>query len=283
MFYQKQHFNWRLFFVTRRQLIIGAGLIAAAVAIAGLATYPQIQSILTSNGQLSKENDTLEALSRKQLELQQVRLLPEFGEAETVDSVLPSSKPLIELLTSLNAVATSTEVSITQFEISPGKISTVSGLVAAKPTQAPEKLARAKPAAAKTAAKKLTTLALSLTAEGDLAKVDEFLRQIERITPITTITSLTLSREYLDESQQEVRAKADLELETYFFTQPVSVTLSSSLPKIGQQEQQVFTTIKSFIPPALEKQTEIKGGGQTDFFGIEKIIKQTETSQLGES
>ncbi len=280
MFTQKQHFNWRLFFVTRRQLIIGAGLIAAGVAIAGLATYPQISGILSANGQLAKENEALQTLSRKQLELQQVRSLPEFGEAETVDAVLPSTKPLIELLTSLNAVASAANISITEFEISPGKISTISGQVAAKPTAAPEKNARAKPTAPKTAAKKLTTLSLQLTAEGSLANVDEFLRQIEKITPITTVTSLSLSREYLDESQLEVNAKAELGLETYFFTQPVSVTLNSPLPKIGQQEQQVFNTIKSFIPPSLEKQTQIQGGGQIDFFGIEKILKQTD-SQLG--
>lgn len=253
MFVEKRNkLNLRLLMSTRKSLAIAISLATAGTLILFFASYPQISNITNTNRKLKQENDRLDKLVKKSFELEQVKLLPEFSQADKVEKVLPSHKPLLELLTHLNQIASKTEVSITQFEISPGSIATDSTQVAVK------------------TATNFNKLELNLTVNGPLKKVEEFMSLIEKISPITTITDLSLSRRS-DEKTGEIMTKADLTINAHYFTQSIRTTLESALPKIGQKEKDVFKSIQDFTPSDLDVQTEIQGGGSIDFFDVNKL------------
>jgi hypothetical protein len=258
MIQKNNKFNWRLFLSTRRYLIYTIMLFLAGILVSAFASYPQISQILQLNSKLRSENTHLEKLKRKSVELEQIKTIPEFAQSDLVHKTLPSHKPVLELLTSLNNIASLTQVSISDFTLAPGEISTDSTKVE------------------NTSIKKSSNygvLRLDLSASGSLNNVEQFMIMIERISPMTTITNLSLSRQSSNSTNgEDVNAKAELSLNTFFFTQSIKSTIESPLPILSIREQEIFATIKEFTPSNLEEQTEIKSGDQVDFFGINKLI-----------
>lgn len=263
MIEKKRKFNFRLFIATRRYLALTIAFATAGVTILLFAAYPQVGTITSSYKKLQSEQSRLDKLQKKAIELEQIKLLPEFAQASYVDEVLPSHKPVLELLTSLNDAANNSQVIITDFVLSPGEIATDSTKV--------------------TSTRRSNTnydvLELELTAAGQLEQVEKFMALIERISPITTITDIALSRTTStnqDTGEETIAARANLKLNTFFFTQSIKSSIEATLPQIGTKEQNIFETIREFTPSNFEKQTEVQGGGQTDFFGIDKLEKEQE-------
>jgi hypothetical protein len=246
-------FNFKSLWGTRKNL----GL-ALAFAFTGLSlfvlAYNQTNGALAANRQLKTEQQKLTQLDRKAQELEQLKLSPEFAQADVINRVLPSHKPLLELLNNLNNVAGQTTVAITEFEINPGEIASDS-------TQA------TKQPAAKKKSTDFDQLDLKLTIVGDLAQIRNFMDLIERVSPMTTITSLSVDRQSGD-TELSSATRADLALSTYYYTKSISSALSSPLPEISAREREVFQAILAFTPAELEAQTEIIGGSNTDLFGI---------------
>src|SRR3989339_1557753 len=114
-------FNWQLLLNTRRDLLLAIAF-GLTTLILIILTYNQTTNALATNRQLKKENDKIAQLDRKVQELAQLKFSPEFAQAEQINRVLPSHKPLLEVLNNLNSVAGETRVSITEFEINPGEI-----------------------------------------------------------------------------------------------------------------------------------------------------------------
>lgn len=226
---------------------------ASGAAILFFAAYPQIGEITANYRKLQKENSYLDKLTKKAVELEQVKTMPEFMQAEKVSEVLPSHKPLLEVLTQLNQAAQTNQVIISELKVSPGEIATDS-------TQIDNK---------SKSGKTYNILDLELVAVGQLENVEKFMSTIEKFSPITTITDLSLSRSIIARSGA-VQTKAELKISSHFFTQSISTTIENPLPKIGQKEGETFLKIQEYTPPEIEKQTEIMGG-EEGFFDVGKI------------
>ncbi|MFH2118483.1 MAG: GspMb/PilO family protein, partial [Candidatus Paceibacterota bacterium] len=203
----------------------------------------------------------------KAQELEQLKFSPEFAQAEQINRVLPSHKPLLELLNNLNSVAGETKVSITDFEISPGEIASDS-------TQAKEA------GSSKKSNTDYDRLDLDLTIVGPLPQVRMFMDLIEKVSPLTTITNLTIDRK-VNNSQIEDATRADLSLSAYYYTKPISSTLSSALPIISEEEKRVFQAILEFSPTQIEGQTTIISGNNNDLFGIQGLTVTNLEETLG--
>lgn len=258
MIQKNNKFNWRLILSTRKYLIYSVLFFISGILIIIFATYPQINLVFKLSSKLKTENIRLEKLKRKSIELEQIKTIPEFAQSDFVEKVLPSHKPVLELLSSLNAIASLNQISISDFTLSPGEISTDS--------------TKAELSTTKNSAN-YGVLKLDLVVNGSLNNVEQFMIMIEKISPMTTITNLSLSRQVSKQnSGEEVSAKAELSLETFFFTQSIKTTIESPLPSLSTREQEIFATIKEFSPSELEKQTEIQSGNQIDFFGIDKLV-----------
>lgn len=253
---KKSELSWRLFVFTRKELLFAIGIFAGALLVVIFAIIPQITTIRTTNTKLSKEKAELEKYSNKYKELEQIKLSPEFAQSEKIDSILPSKKPLLELMSAINSLATTTQVAISNLEINPGEIATNS--------------AQLKQVGGKNSAN-YSELELSIKAYGQLNNVQQFMVMVEQISPITTITKISLNQTTLPDSDVVV-ATAQLTLSTNYFTQQVKTSLTADLPKISNREKEIFTTIQAFTIPVSEEQAEVTGGGQTDPFAVEKML-----------
>ncbi|HEX9817565.1 MAG TPA: hypothetical protein VGA89_01565 [Patescibacteria group bacterium] len=260
------NFNWQLLVNTRKDLVMAVafGIVAGLLAI---LTYTQVTNAVDVNRNLQTENNRINQLNQKAKELEQIKFSPEFTQAEQINRVLPSHKPLLELLNNLNNVAGETKVTITEFEINPGEIATDS-------TQ-PETAASQKRANAD-----YNQLDLDLTIVGPLAQIRRFMELIERVTPLTTITSLTVDRKVSNILAPDA-TRADLSLSTYYYTKPITSTLSSALPEISAAERAVFQDILLFTPSEIEQQTTIVGGSNNDLFGIQGLTVTDLEETLG--
>ena len=250
--------NFSLIMSTRKKLVsaISLGITSFILLI---LTYTQITAIFETRRKIEITQKKVDQLNAKTTELQQLKFTPEYAQASRMSEVLPSYKPLLELLNNLNSVANKTNVSITEFQINPGEIIT-------------EEEGKTKVLVKKKQSAEYDQLNLELSILGELNQVKEFMNLIERVSPLTTITSLTIDRKttsFTTEDQQLTRA--DLFLNTYYYTKPISSTLSSALPDITVEEKDIFQEILDFTPPEVESQTQIIGGNNTDLFGIDGL------------
>lgn len=252
---KKSDLSWRLFVYTRKELLFAIGIFFGAFLMVVLAILPQINTIQTTNAKLAKEKTELDKYTSKYKELEQIKLSPEFGQSEKIDSILPSKKPLLELMSAINAVAASSQVAITELKISPGEIATTSAQL--------KQAYRQNPAA-------YDEIELSLKVYGQLNNIQQFMVMIEQISPITTITKITLNQS-TNQQSGVVITTAQLSLQTNYFTQQIKTSLTAGLPKISNREKEIFATIQGFTIPEPEEQTEVTGGGQADPFAVEKL------------
>ncbi|MBD3279534.1 MAG: hypothetical protein GF390_02370 [Candidatus Pacebacteria bacterium] len=255
-----KHLNWRLILTTRRYLILAVGFAITAVLILVLAIYPQTQSVLDLNSKLSKDKKYLQKLERKALELEQLKVSPEFSQADKVDETLPTHKPLLEMLNALNTIAVQTEVAITEFELNPGEIASPGSELAGSQSKTKSH--------SKT---KYDNLEMEMKVAGQLTNVEEFLSLLERVTPLTTIIDLSLNRKKNAQDQYTGYVEAELTVQSYFYAPTIKTTIDSPVPVIDDQEKEIFQQILDYRPNTLETQTEIKGGGSEDLFGIQGL------------
>ncbi len=227
----------------------------AFIVLAGIVT--QVQEIISVNAEITKETPKLEKLQQKLVELQEVQFLPEYAQVELVNSALPSKKPLLELLTSLQSITSVNSVTISDFELSPGDIATSSAVAEAK--------------AVRKVRGSIDQLTISLSIEGAEANVRQFLTQLEKITPFTTITQLSVERVEA-RGDSELITKAKLTTDTYFFVKSVSATLEAPLPKIADKDREVLDSLASFVANDLPEQTTVTGGGLEDLFGVNPLV-----------
>ncbi|MBT4124418.1 MAG: hypothetical protein HN981_01410 [Candidatus Pacebacteria bacterium] len=250
--------NFSLIMSTRKKLVTAISLGITSFILL-ILTYTQITAIFETRRKIEITQKKVDQLNAKTTELQQLKFTPEYAQASRMSEVLPSYKPLLELLNNLNSVANKTNVSITEFQINPGEIIT-------------EEEGKTKVLVKKKQSAEYDQLNLELSILGELNQVKEFMNLIERVSPLTTITSLTIDRKttsFTTEDQQLTRA--DLFLNTYYYTKPISSTLSSALPDITVEEKDIFQEILDFTPPEVESQTQIIGGNNTDLFGIDGL------------
>ncbi|PIY80896.1 MAG: hypothetical protein COY80_00575 [Candidatus Pacebacteria bacterium CG_4_10_14_0_8_um_filter_42_14] len=252
----KQPFNLQLFLHTRRSLAIAIGLVLASVILLVAVCIPQIKASLEVNTTIAKENERLTKLKQKFSELSNITYQPEYEQIDFVSATLPSHKPLLELITSLYAVTQKSGVVVSNFEISPGLVSTSSA----------EYVNTGKGA--------YDSLELKLSVGGTYDQLQQFMLLTETVTPFTTISELSLNATFDNESatvDQSKASSASLVTTTFFFTQPISVSLEQPLPKLTTTDQIVLNELASFEKIDLPEQNTILGGGSEDIFRVAKL------------
>lgn len=257
---QKQQFNYRTFLINRRSFAIAVALFAVCVALAFFAIIPQIQESLDLYSEMQDEKPKLERLQRKLVELDNIQFSPEFAQKEIVDAALPSRKPLLELLTSLHTISELDSVEIDEFSLNPGIIATSEAEIVAE-------------ASKRANAEGVDTIEIKMTVNGTFENVGNFLINLEKISPFTTITQLSLvSRASGDDfNEQASDMQAKITTQSYFFTQSVEASVEAPLPTISTLEQNVLLELTEFSKFDLPEQLEITGGGLEDLFGVDPL------------
>jgi Tfp pilus assembly protein PilO len=268
---QNQPTNWRIFFATRRYLIATIAAVGVVCLLVIFVMIPQFNEMLALRSKLQAEQPKLDRLQQKLAELDDIQFTPEFIQAHVVNEALPSYKPLLELLTSLNTAAVSTGVTIRDFKISPGLIATESAQLSVR--------------SGRTGA--IDSLEVNMRVAGEFGRMQDFLLLVEKVTPFTTITQLTMGIQGIglvadpEEYEQKV-INATLTTKTYFFTQSISAAVEAPLPRLTAKDQEVLRDLAAFDLTELPEQKEIIGGGLEDLFDLEFNALQQLLQEPGE-
>jgi Tfp pilus assembly protein PilO len=261
-----QQTNFRYIYNTRKYLVWSGifGLITAVLLFASL--IPQINSITSLYDDLLKENKRLTQLKLKVAQLTDSTNSLIVTNSDKVNQALPSKKPLLELLTALNAVGSQTKVSFDDISLTPGKISTESAEPKASSRRSKKKT---------TAVNKYETLNVDINVTGKIGSINNFLREIEKIAPFTTVTGMALNERSSNDPNQsftDAVFEAKLTVSTYFFTKSVSANIDAALPELTIAQRQIIDALQDFTYTSIEEQYQIKGGGLENLFpGIGSI------------
>lgn len=247
----------KILWATRKSLVMAVMLGLGALVLISAVVIPQAQQSYDLYNDLQKEKPKLEKLDQKLAEIESVQVSPEFAQVQVVEEALPSRKPLLELMMSLNNVGQETGAVVTDFELSPGLVATDSTQLETRQTG------------------NYDELSLDLTIQGTFAQIQDFLLKVEEVAPFTTIVSMEIGNQINTNAQQFEQQITDnptfeaiLTTETYFFTQSINARIDSPLPKIAKRELDVLGYLSSFRPSSLEDQIEVQGGGLQDLFQI---------------
>lgn len=262
------HLNWRYLSETRRFLSLTILVGVVSVSLLAFAVIPQAQALMalvtTSRQEQTKANN----LENKLEDLDTMTSRPVAGQMEKVEAVLPSRKPLLELLTTVNAQSNAAQVTVANIQLSPGNISTDSAVAA--PTSA---TAKGKKKAI--VRQDRETLSVDLVVQGDLTQLNRFFELLESSAPLTTITDIALSPQSRGASTQSTGLfEAELTVLTYYFSKSVQSSIEASLPTLSTQQQAAMSEIEQYSISDLPSQLEIRGGGLDDLFSVEEPVTQ---------
>jgi len=263
---------------TRRYLTLTVAIAIVSLLVVFIGIMPQIRTSLDLQQKSATEGKKLQAWEKKAQQLEQI-LTPEIlSQIDNVNILLPSRKPLLELLSSLNLVANQAQVTFTGIEISPGSIATDSaGLQTDAASGKAVKKAKGKASSAS------DSLDMKITVQGSLANLNSFFELVERTAPLTTVTSLSLqpkaqtvsltssgslSAPTASQSAIAQPYEADIDVSTAYFTQSISAAIDAALPDLNRSQQQIVTDLSTFTVRPLEAQNGIQGGGLQDLFGV---------------
>jgi len=270
----------RTIITSRRYMLFASVMVVIGLGIVIFGVIAQVGSfaeLLTANNQAQ---NTSRALQNKVKSLQEVDYLEEFSKSPQVDLALPFEKPLLQLISGVNSVAQQSGVSLSDITTSPGKLATQSAKVALDGTTvvaAPQRIGDD----TKISIDGVNVLTIGLKARGSLTQINTFLDLIEKITPITQATKFKLSLAPAVAIQPAASGSAvlqtttdvyesELELSTYYFAQPIAVTVDTPLPSIGKKEQAFLNSLDTYQFPDYQKQQQVQGGGSIDLFGTEQ-------------
>ena len=270
--------NIRRVMYTRRYLVIGLSVFLLSALMGIFALVPQITADVEMNTELREQKRALASLRQKIDALQETLALMDEQTTSEVDAVLPSEKPLLQLMAAANQAATQTQVSISEVETTPGKLATASARTTAGGATTANAGATAETATGpladpnqpKTKVRGVATLYIEITVKGTLANINRYIQRVEESAPFIDISKISLNN--LDQVEgQPLSARpfqAELGLTTFYFTQSLSVAVDAPLPEISSQDQEILDKLAKFTYPDVRKQQTIQGGGLQDLFGV---------------
>jgi len=261
-----QQANLKYLYNTRKYLFWAGFLGLLMTGILIFSIIPQIMASMELYNDLISENKRFSQLKIKAAQLDESASSLLMSNKDKINQALPSRKPLLELLSGLNLVGQKTQVSFTDISLNPGKISTESAQLAETSSTKSSKKKKAKKSPPK-----YDVLNLDVTVTGGIDNVNQFLSEIEKIAPFTTIVDLALNersdRSGLDEDSAQTVFEAKITVTTYFFTKEIAANVNALLQsELTVPERKVVEDLQDFTYTSLEQQSQIRGGGLENLF-----------------
>jgi len=261
---KKSEINFKSLIINRRYLLFSMAIALVSLIVIFSGITSQINNIFDLRREIKVGQEKVAVLRQKTIDLENIEAREAYKSQDLVNKILPSKKPLLELLTSLNTVASQNNVIFVDLSLSPGKIASESAEFLGEAKSSSQR----KKTQPKVGLEGYDTLVVEVEISGLFSDVQNFFQDIEKVAPLTTITSLSLDIKSDDIIRPSDEVQAELVLSSYFFTQSVTANLSSSLPNIGIKEQEIINEVGSYALPAFSVQKQIEGGGLNDLFGL---------------
>ena len=261
----------RLLFV-RRFLLLAVVMSVVAVVIVLFALLPQAQQVAETQGVITKENVTLQNLQRKIVALSQVNDLAEYANRDKVNEALPLQKPLLQLLETARRVSGESGVRITSIETAPGKLVSISAQHAT-PAASVDPVASVAPAPVPEAGDHgqvhgVDKMDVTVTIQGNINQISDYISRIEKSTPITNVTEIQLT-ELSPATDKPAEFGANLRLTAYYFTRAIEAAVDAPLPETGVKERAFLQELEQYVVTENSpKSAQVEGGGREDLFGV---------------
>lgn len=216
--------------LARKPLVVSIFCWIVAALLTVLFLVPQI-------GKTVEAYRTLDASKRELATLQEkINFIKTFqGDAykkqeALVESVLPSTKPLLPLLNSLGQLSLSQQVSLVGIELSPGSISTDAAQVVRS-------------------GKELEKLPVKLAVRGDIVHMNSFLDALNTTTPILEMSDISLNPTGSSNNASASGGLYDGEigLISYYAPLTVKVITDQDLPTLSASDQSFIKELEQFI------------------------------------
>ncbi|MBP9700238.1 type 4a pilus biogenesis protein PilO [Candidatus Woesebacteria bacterium] len=143
--------------------------------LAVVVLLPAVQSILTSMSELTTKQDELTTLRTQVDALSSVDETLERQRIAILQAALPAEKPVLPLLYSLDKLAIQSQVGISNFQVSPGELSSLT-----------KEGARTE----STLAPGVFSLPLQMQVTGTFMNLNSFFKQLDTIVPLVRITTI---------------------------------------------------------------------------------------------
>ncbi len=176
-------------------------------------------------------NTKLAALIKKSQLLQSLDDLEISKKVERLEEVFPSDKPVLSLFASLNQLALEENVAFGGIKLNPGRLEKI------QPSLAQDEAKNAA-AAATVESSDLQELEISFSIKGQLEDIADFIRQLEKNSPLTQIESMSLSLDGL---------VASLEVKVFYQDFPENLGLvEKPVPVLTEKEKEILAAIADF-------------------------------------
>lgn len=256
-----QTINARYITHTRRYALFAVGLVLLAIFLTMVIIVPQGQAALERYDELQRQQAQLDQL---QIKVQQLQALPEselFANSGRINQLLPSRKPLLELLTAMNVVAGEAGVVYSDISLSPGRIATAGADLTERVPVAGSRNQQT----SRGPTSGVESLNIRLKVAGNLENINLFLSQVESVAPMTTVTRLSLAERAASRANPESFFEAEMEVESYFFNQIISASVAAPIPSLSVTQQVILNEITGYRYPDIQTRDVIQGGVNDPF------------------
>jgi len=247
----KRKFNFKFYLNTRRKLFYAIALAFLSFSLLLFLIIPQVNLLVTQLHELKREDSKLTRLRQKAVGLDNLKTSLTMKKLKILDKVLPSKKPLLELLTQLNNLSKINQVKIDVLQVSPGVISSVNTKVKNQSHKS---------------VKDYDSLVLKMNISGSFEHLQKFMLLLEKIAPFTTVNSFSLNKKSSFEMAQNDQVSAVLSSKTYFFLNQ-NQTAKGMVAKLTAQDKTLLNELADFKP--LNRPIDLgNSGGLEDLFGV---------------
>jgi len=235
-----------------KQLMI---LALIGVVITFIVFGPVVNKLKSRLASQTKLNKEYERLATKYEVLEGIDKVLVSERVKKMEEVFPSKKPIVQLMGSLNQLASEYNLSFGGITLRPGTLSQEE----ADPKMAKERLMSKLPA-------ELKDLKFGFQIAGSFEAISEFMDGLENLAPLMKIDQLSLaikSSPYLE--GQSLSVIADIEVEAYYQIPPKSLgSVGKPVELLSREDEAVMNRLFSF--KTFEVVIPVAPTGKVDLF-----------------
>lgn len=160
----------------RRYLILSVASIIVIAILAIVVVVPRVQSILTLRDDISSQQRTLDTLQNKERFLESFKNAEFDALNEKLQRILPSTKPFLQTLASLEQLSLQENVIFAGLDVNPGEIASSSAVVSPKDAHSD-----------------LQKMELKMKIDGTSAQINSFINKVTTIAPALDVKAFSSS------------------------------------------------------------------------------------------
>ncbi len=266
--------NLKSVFAIRKYVVIPAVSVVVILLLTVFVFVPQVRSIIELRSGLVSSQKELDKLEEKVQALSSLDEDTLIKQVETLETVLPTKKAVIEWLHALNGLSGESQVALGEIVLNPGSIATESAEASTssktRPTPTPKPTSSSRD---RVVSAQLESFELGLEIEGSIDGVTHFLENIQQVAPVVRITALELvpvaRRRGGVVPEEQLRgeiAQAKMELLLFYVPLPNQLApVSKALDIISASEFELLERFEEFqVYEPSTRSSEIIG--REDFF-----------------